>query len=153
MDKYRLRVRLARRLVSGSAAVIVVIDRYAILSNLRWEVEAKGKMATDPAFRAFVRLVLADFLESTNAQGGDAAITIMSRDQAVSRGVAPAYIKLKKWPPHRLILKGSLPNMPSPIDLLTDVAGTSWETQEGVTEAVDEVDAEFFQRRLHRRLI
>jgi len=125
--KYRLRVRLARRL----GATTVVIDRTSVLSNLRWEVDKTGKKAADPAYRAFVRLVLADFLESAMAQGGDAALTIMGRRVAVRRGLAQRSILRRRWPPHSLIEGRGWPNMPPPIDLLTDVSGTFWETQQG----------------------
>ena len=101
MDKYRLRVRLARR----CGATTVVVDRAAILSNLRWEVGGDGKKAKDPGYRAMVQLILADFLQWAMAQGGDVAITIRSRTDAVRRGLAQPIILGHNWPPHALIMR------------------------------------------------
>ena len=116
----------------------VVIDRPAVLSNLRWEVERTGKKATNPEYRDLVRLILAVFLETARAHGGDRAITIMDRRQAVLRGLAPVSIMQHSWPPHALIKGRGRPSMVPPMEVMADIPGTFCETQEDVKEAVDE---------------
>jgi len=59
MDKYQLLARLARRIGSTT----VVVDRGAILSNLRWEVDGNGRMAKDHTYRSAVRLILAGIMD------------------------------------------------------------------------------------------
>ena len=134
MDKYCLRMRLASRL----GVTTVVIDRTSVLSNLRWEVERTGKKAKHPAYRGLVRLILAVFLETARAHGGDRAITIVDRRDAVLRGLAPGGIVRHSWPPHALTHGRGWPCTMPPVELMADIAGAFCETQEDVKEAADE---------------
>jgi len=134
MDTHCLRTRLASYL----GLTNVVIDRPAVLPNLRWEVGRTGKRATNPEYRDLVRLILAVFLETARRHGGDWAMTVMDRRQAVLLGLAPVSILQHHWPPHALIQGRGRPRVVPPMEVLADIPGTFCETQGDVKEAVDE---------------